>query len=60
MVAMAANSSSMLAKPGRGLRTIVPGERVSPGAMAFTVMPSAARSPASPRVKPMTPPLLAT
>ena len=54
--ATAVNSSSMVAKPGRGLRTSVPGERVSPGAMALTVMPSAATSPARPRVKPMMPP----
>jgi len=37
-VATALNSSSMVAKPGRGLRTSVPGERVSPDAMALTVM----------------------
>ena len=58
--ATAAYSSSMVLKPGRGARTSVPGERVRPGAMALTVMPSAARSLASARVKPTMPPLLAT
>ena len=56
----AANSSSIDLKAGRGARASVPGERVRPGAMALTVMPSAARSVASARVKPTTPPLLAT
>ena len=35
--ATAVNSSSMVAKPGRALRTSVPGERVSPGAIALTI-----------------------
>src|SRR5262249_54964801 len=47
--ATASNSSSMVLKPGRGARTKVPGERVSPGAIAFTVIPSEARSVASAR-----------
>ena len=39
MEAASANSSSMLAMPGRGVRTSVPGERVRPGEIALTVMP---------------------
>ena len=54
------NSSSMLLRPARGARASVPGERVSPGAIALTVMPCGARSVASARVKPTMPPLLAT
>ena len=39
MPAAKLNSASMSAIPGRGLRAKVPGERVSPGEIAFTVMP---------------------
>src|SRR5262249_47302849 len=60
MAATEAYSSSMLARPARGLRTSVPGVRVRPGAMALTVTPCGPSSEASARVKPTTPPLLAT
>ena len=60
IVAANAKSSSMLAKPGRGLRARVPGDRVRPGEIALTVMPSSPSSVARARVNPTTPPLLAT
>ena len=49
-----------VASPGRGRRAMVPGVRVSAGAIALTVMPCGPSSVASTRVSPMMPPLLAT
>src|SRR5438477_2183845 len=51
--------NSMLAKPARGARAMVPGDRVRPGEIAFTVMPSSPSSVARARVNPTIPPLLA-
>src|SRR4051794_5173763 len=58
MVAARANSASIFANPGRGLRASVPGDRVSPGEIALTVTPWGPSSVASARVKPTIPALL--